>query len=260
MANLIRSAKSGSNWTINELDSYNIRLERQEALEFFGVPVLPDPAVDPELLQHLEADQMQQDRNAELVNLLDLAMLHSSGESAVDDFAVELLKLTGYVRRNRVARTHKDLPLFICGEWRHTKADVCILDCQQGDILLLVQEDKRLDDTEPLDARAPLVAEALAAFTENNMTRMGSDLPVLESKVINVILLTVLVVLIRFAGHPRNCHGGHCPNVLQDFRHPRTCDPCSTWDIPANPHYCQLLLSPGTTPSSPQQRRDEAFG
>lgn len=105
MANLIRSAKSGSSWTLYELDSYNIHLERQEATEFFEVPVLPDPAVDPELLQHLEADEMQQDRNAELINLLDLAMLHSSGETAVADFAVEHLEHTGYVRRNRVART-----------------------------------------------------------------------------------------------------------------------------------------------------------
>jgi len=35
MANLISSAK---------LDFYNIHLEREESLEFFGIPVLPDPA------------------------------------------------------------------------------------------------------------------------------------------------------------------------------------------------------------------------
>ncbi|TFK23489.1 hypothetical protein FA15DRAFT_462456 [Coprinopsis marcescibilis] len=189
MANLIRSAKSGCDWTLNELDSYNIHLEHQETLEFFGVPVLPDPAVDPELLQQLEAEDMQQDRNAELINLLDLAMLNSTGESAVDDFAVELFKLTGYVRRNRVARTRKDLPLLICGEWRHAKTDVCIVDRQQNDILLLVQEEKRLEDREPLDARAQLVAEALAAFTENNNSRESSGLPPLESKVMPGIVM-----------------------------------------------------------------------
>ncbi|TFK23049.1 hypothetical protein FA15DRAFT_556967, partial [Coprinopsis marcescibilis] len=60
MANLIRSVKTGNQWTLNELDSYNIHLECQETLDFFGVSVLPDPAVDPELLQHLKADDMQQ--------------------------------------------------------------------------------------------------------------------------------------------------------------------------------------------------------
>lgn len=188
MADINRSVKFGSEWTLCELDAYNIRLERQEALEFFGVPALPDPVVDPELLQHLDAEDMQQDRNAELINLVDLAMLRSSGDSAVDDFAVELLKVTGYVRRNRVARTRWDLPLLICGEWRHAKTDVCVIDCQRNDILLLFQEDKRLEDREPHDPNAQLVAGALAAFTENNASRKSAGLPPLESRVrINIL-------------------------------------------------------------------------
>jgi hypothetical protein len=184
MANLIRSAKPGSNWTLNDLDSYNIHLERQEAPKFFGVPLLPDPAVDLELLQHLEADNMHRDRNAELINLLDLAMLPTgSGETAVVDFAVELLKHTGYVRRNRVARTRRDLPLLICGKRENAKADVCIVDRQQNDIILLVQEGKRIEDVEPIDARAQLVANALAAFPQNNASRENCSFSPLESKV-----------------------------------------------------------------------------
>ncbi|PPQ91613.1 hypothetical protein CVT25_012794 [Psilocybe cyanescens] len=191
MANLIRSAKSSSDWTLNELDSYNIHLERREALESFWSS---DPAVDPELFQYLEADDMQQARNAELINLLDLAMLRSSGESAVDDFVVELLRHTGYVHRNRVACTRKDLPLLICGEWRHAKTDVCIVDRRQNDILLLVQEDKYLEDREPLDAHAQLVVEALAAFAESNAGRESFDLPPFESKASIPIPLTVSIM------------------------------------------------------------------
>jgi hypothetical protein len=44
-----------------------------------------------------------------------------------------------------VARTRMDLPLLICGESRHAKTDVCIIDRSQNNILLLVQEDKRLE-------------------------------------------------------------------------------------------------------------------
>lgn len=189
MAKLIRSAKSGSDWTTNDLDSYNISLVHQEAHDFFGVQVLPDPTVDAELLHNLEANTMQSDRNAELINLLDLAMIRSSGESAVDDFAVELFKMTGYVRRNRVARTRKDLSLLVCGEYRHVKTDVCIVNREQNDILLLVQEDKRLEDSEPFDARAQLVAEALAAFTENNAHRESMGLTPLHSKVMPGIVM-----------------------------------------------------------------------
>lgn len=39
MANLIRAAKSGSDWTLNELDSYRITLKQLEPLLFFGVQV-----------------------------------------------------------------------------------------------------------------------------------------------------------------------------------------------------------------------------
>ncbi len=95
---------------------------------------------------------MQQDRFAELINLLDLAMIPEVGETAVGDFAVELFKVTGYVCRNRVARTRAVLPLFICGELRHAKTDVCIVDRAQNDILLLVQEDKRLEHGETISA------------------------------------------------------------------------------------------------------------
>ncbi|TEB31610.1 hypothetical protein FA13DRAFT_1791390 [Coprinellus micaceus] len=174
MANLIRSAKSGSSWTLNKLDSYNIHLERQEAPKFFGVPLLQDPA----------------DRNAELINLLDLAMLPTgSGETAVVDFAVELLKHTGYVRRNQVARTRRDLPLLICGKRENAKADVCIVNRQQNDIILLVQEGKRIEDVEPIDARAQLVANALAAFPQNNASRENCSFSPLESKVIPGIVM-----------------------------------------------------------------------
>lgn len=45
--------------THTHLDVYTISLERQKVLEFFEVSVLPGPAVDPELLQHLEAQDIR---------------------------------------------------------------------------------------------------------------------------------------------------------------------------------------------------------
>ena len=52
---------------------------------------------------------MENDRNAELINLLDLTMVPGSRESQVVDFVVELFKTLGYVRRHRLACTRKDL-------------------------------------------------------------------------------------------------------------------------------------------------------
>ena len=130
---------------------------------------------------------MQQDRHAELITLLDLAMIEN-GETAVDDFTVELFKVLGYVRRERVARTRADLPLFICGEIKHAKTDVCIIDRSQNEILLLVQEDKR-EHWEPVNARAQLVAEAVAAFNENNANREAAGLPPMAEKVSHFVSL-----------------------------------------------------------------------
>lgn len=39
MANFIRSTKSGSDWTLNDLDSYHISLDQVDTLLFFGLQV-----------------------------------------------------------------------------------------------------------------------------------------------------------------------------------------------------------------------------
>jgi hypothetical protein len=101
MANLNRSAKPGRNWTEFDLMAYNIRIKPDAGATFFGDPNLLLPVIDEEILTTLEAKDMLSDHNAELINLLDLAMSRKSyEESAVDDFTVELLRQVelGYVK------------------------------------------------------------------------------------------------------------------------------------------------------------------
>ncbi|EGO00345.1 hypothetical protein SERLA73DRAFT_180896 [Serpula lacrymans var. lacrymans S7.3] len=59
MANLIRSAKSGNDWTLNGMYSYHISLNQLDALPFYGLQELPQPLVDPELLTNADAGAMQ---------------------------------------------------------------------------------------------------------------------------------------------------------------------------------------------------------
>ncbi|PCH35992.1 hypothetical protein WOLCODRAFT_134036 [Wolfiporia cocos MD-104 SS10] len=164
MSNLIRSARSGDDWTENDLEAYNIQIQLQDAATFFGDRNMPPPTVDQEILTTQEAEDMLSDRNAELIHLLNLAMKPASiGESAADDFAVELLKQLGYVKRHRVARTRKDFSYLIY---------VCLLDRLQNDILLVIQEDKRFQPDDPRDPRPQLIAKAIAAFDYNNRLRV----------------------------------------------------------------------------------------
>ena len=46
MANLIRSAKSGNDWTLNDLESYHISLNQENPLQFFDVQVRIDPTLE----------------------------------------------------------------------------------------------------------------------------------------------------------------------------------------------------------------------
>lgn len=181
MTELIRSAKSGNDWTSHELAAYNIVVEYQNAATFFGTDNLPQPTVNPAILTATSPDDAADDGDYYLLRTMDLAMSPAPAEeSAVDDFAVLLLRALGYTPRGRVVRTRKDIPLIICGEARHAKTDVCIID--QNVILLLVQEDKRhLDSSDP---EPQLISKAIAAFAANNQTRQRTlNQPPLNSKV-----------------------------------------------------------------------------
>ncbi len=62
MTELIRSAKSGSDWMSHELAAYNIVVEYQNAATFFGTPNLPQPAtINPAVLTAASPDDAADD-------------------------------------------------------------------------------------------------------------------------------------------------------------------------------------------------------
>ena len=104
MAHLIHSAKSGSDWSKNELLAYNI----------FTTPVMPDqfflPTTDPPL-DHLDPailisplgtdDPHLSNATTEYLGYLDLAM-SATQESLIDDFAAQTLKLLHFNECNNI--------------------------------------------------------------------------------------------------------------------------------------------------------------
>lgn len=182
MANFIRSAKPWSEWTDNELEAYNIRISFQDTQTFFGETPLPAPSVDEEILTAPTADDAVSQATYRLLSQLDLAMMPSEPEeSAVDDFATALFESLGYLNRPRAIRTRKGLRFFICGEYKNAKPDICIIDRNTNDIILLVQEDKRFCGN--MDPHGQLIAEAIAAFQNNNARRRSVGLDPWNSKV-----------------------------------------------------------------------------
>lgn len=131
MANIARTPKCGNDWTPNDLLAYNIRVIYQDSATFFGVPELPQPDVDDEVLTAQDASAMQRDDSYALLRAMELVMASAHGqESAVVDFVVEPLRTLRYTGREsgRVVRTRKDIRLWICGKERRAKTSVCIVD------------------------------------------------------------------------------------------------------------------------------------
>ena len=119
MVNLMRTSKSGNDWTPNDLLVYNIRIEHQDFRAFFGVTDLPQPCVESEVLTASDADATHHDDPYALLRTMELAMNPiPDEESAVGDFTVQLLRAVKYTGRaeGRVSRTRKSLSFWASGQ------------------------------------------------------------------------------------------------------------------------------------------------
>ncbi|KAK0464736.1 uncharacterized protein EV420DRAFT_1476132 [Desarmillaria tabescens] len=170
MANITRSSKAGNEWTSNDLNAYNISITFQDALTFFDETALPAPSVHQEILTAPTADQcvLQPPRTTRTRN----STLRPGGFGT-------LSHSFRYIHRPRAIRTRKKLRFFICRESKYSLLDVCILDRDTDDVILLVQEDKQLGQG---DGHARLVAGAIAAFQVGNAQRREVGLTTLDSR------------------------------------------------------------------------------
>ncbi|KAF8548516.1 hypothetical protein OG21DRAFT_1563459 [Imleria badia] len=161
MANMIRSAKSGSDWTRNELAAYHIECHSEDPLTFFGVQVLPQPQAD---LSSSESPPSTRHKQPTILYQLDTAMTPCSGDSAVHDFVAELFRALGYAKHSRVACT------------RRTR----------------ITSPPPLEDEGP-DPEAQLIAAAIAAFETNNEQRVKADEDLLEEKISPRVVFSVAI-------------------------------------------------------------------
>lgn len=144
MANFIRSAKSGSEWTADELVAYNITVESVDAEAFFGQTALPPATVSPLILDSLDMPLDANRSERDFFKYMEDAMI--SEESHVDDFAVILLRLADYDVGKRIIHSRKELGFMMSGQRVMAKPDVCVMDHHgAGGCVLLVQEDKVRD-------------------------------------------------------------------------------------------------------------------
>jgi len=191
MAQKLRTAKSASDWQQNELDAYHISLQEQDAETFFDMPELPDPVVinnevlDLEFAQQDDATTVE---GYEFLNALRLVETNvdATNEMTVDALASAVFRVCCYISIGRSIIPNMGVRLAICGEQRFAQANLYFLD--NHDFILLVQENKTLKASAPyLDAQ--LIAEAIAAFCQNNRKREAMGLPPHNNMVIPAITI-----------------------------------------------------------------------
>ncbi|KZP08550.1 hypothetical protein FIBSPDRAFT_802949 [Athelia psychrophila] len=168
MAQLIRSAKSGSDWSDNELFAFNILIQDVDAATFFGTPQLPATTVSPIILNNVArppAPAVVTKDERIFFEFLDRANVLE--KAAVDDLAGHILRMLDFDGNERSITTKRELSFTMCGTRVRATADIAITESSKYS--LMVREDKR---STVVDEPVPqLVAEAIAAFVENNRLR-----------------------------------------------------------------------------------------
>jgi hypothetical protein len=150
MANLIRSAKSGSEWTSNDLDAFNIQIETVDVHEFFGIPLSHRPALRAEpsigsiILDHVNAPVgLNLSREVRLFFRLlrDVVTRDDTAqESFVDDFFLHLLgPVLRFDEPDRVLHQRENFHFIMCGKLVDARPNIVLHDSENR-ILLLVQD------------------------------------------------------------------------------------------------------------------------
>ncbi|KAH6912333.1 hypothetical protein BKA70DRAFT_1098691 [Coprinopsis sp. MPI-PUGE-AT-0042] len=189
MAQIIRSAKSGSDWTGAELLAYNISITPTSPAEFFTS--YADPSLDhldPGILTSATtADPSLSDDAAGYLRYLSLAT-RGEQEGAIVDFARATLEFLGFEERRTTVASRYNIPLYICGETRDAQTSACIL-YDPTTVLLVVVQDLRFFDVSNTNAEAHVVAAAIAAFQFNNTKRAASGKSILDAMTIPCITM-----------------------------------------------------------------------
>ena len=103
MANLLRSAKSGSDWSENELLAFNIRVVGATLAAFFNTPELPPSTVSATILNNMDKPDGPLVKDDRLFfQYMGLVEKPRSPESRIDDFAAFILRILDYDNEDRV--------------------------------------------------------------------------------------------------------------------------------------------------------------
>ena len=190
MAEVIRSAKSGSDWTRRELIAYNIKIVTQTREQFFGAAASPFGS-----LAELDILIILGSADTDTANLSDIALrylthldlaAHASQKTLIDEFSRQTLDLLGYSERGLALFTRYNIPLTICGDNKSAQTDLCLIDGRTRTLLILQEDDTVINSSDP---ESQVIAEAIAAYQYNNDNRERRGMTALDKMVFPCITM-----------------------------------------------------------------------
>lgn len=205
-SNLIITPKSGNDWSKNELKYFRIGILSIDKFEdFFNeIPPLFFPNDINEILNYdtsnvenlynINYDNIESEKLSDFIKyLISATKTHINEESAVDDFAKHLLSIFKYNKGENVVRTRQELTLKMFGQNMSAKPDICVENIKST-IKLLIQEDKsfnasKINNIDIENTESQMVAEAIAAFQNNNRIRKAFNLNEIESCIFPCIIM-----------------------------------------------------------------------
>lgn len=193
----------GSEWSNKELEFFKIQVEPEKSFRRFfdqdPITDFPDNIKDiidldlssADILENIDWDTIRSKQLSRFAkHVLSVTKTHKNVDSAVDDLAKTIFEILDYDTKDLSIHTREELQLDMCGMRTCAKPDICI-ETSRLTIKLLVQEDivsvsKDLMNTNP---EAQVIAEAIAAFQENNKINTKFNLPINEEQLIPCITM-----------------------------------------------------------------------
>jgi len=135
MAHFIRSAKSGSDWTENELFAFNIVIQDVDVATFFGFPHFPPTTVSPVILNNaLQPDLPISKDDRLFFQYLERANIGE--EATVNDFAGHILRMLNFDDEGRLIATKRELSFTMCGTRVWAEADITVMDNAEYSLMM----------------------------------------------------------------------------------------------------------------------------
>ena len=167
------AAQNRGAWSTNELFAYNITIQTQSVVAFFGhephsIDHL-DPNIFPPFNPSTSVPTSIPMETRRFLGYLHLISQPSAEDSMFNDFANSVLEVTNFEQQigTILIRRHR-IPFTICGDTnRKAIPDICLLSTQLRVMpLLLVQRDKPAFGSS--GPEPPVIAGAIATFQYNN--------------------------------------------------------------------------------------------